>query len=96
MSAYGGLVSTRNRSAWSIVLYTVLRVAIFIGAWILIEWLTPLHGLFAAAFAIVISGAISIIALNGQRNAMSESLFGFFRRMNARIDASARAEDVDD
>jgi hypothetical protein len=45
--------------------------------------------------AILISGAISIVALNGQRNVMSEALFGFFRRMNARIDASTRAEDVD-
>ncbi len=78
------------------MLYTALRVGMFAGAWILIEVFTPIHGLFAAAFAIVISGAISIIALNGQRDAMSEVLFGFFRRMNARIDASARAEDVDD
>ena len=68
----------------------------FVGAWVLIEIFTPIHGLFAAAFAIVISGAVSIIALNGQRDAMSEALFGFFRRMNDRIDASARAEDVDD
>ena len=96
MSAYGVPVSTRGRSAWSIVLYTVLRVAMFVGAWILIEVLTPVHGLFAAAFAIIISGAVSILVLNGQRDAMSEVLFGFFRRMNARIDASARAEDVDD
>lgn len=88
-------MSTRSRSAWSIVLYTALRVVIFAGAWILIEVLTPIHGLFAAAFAIVISGAISMIALNGQRNLMSEALFSFFRRMNARIDASTRAEDVD-
>ncbi|MEY4137368.1 MAG: hypothetical protein RL205_1496 [Actinomycetota bacterium] len=68
----------------------------FVGAWVVIEIFTPIHGLFAAAFAIVISGAVSIIALNGQRDAMSEALFGFFRRMNDRIDASARAEDVDD
>ena len=88
-------MSTRSRSAWSFILYTVLRVAIFAGIWILIELLTPIHGLFAAAFAILISGAISIVALNGQRNRMSEALFGFFRRMNARIDASTRAEDVD-
>lgn len=88
-------MSTRSRSAWSVVLYTALRLAMFAGAWILIETLTPIHGLFAAAFAIVISGAVSIIVLNGQRDAMSAALFGFFRRMNARIDASTRAEDVD-
>ncbi len=76
--------------------YTALRVAMFVGAWILIEILTPIQGLFAAAFAIVISGAVSIIVLNGQRDAMSAALVGFFRRMNARIDASTRAEDVDD
>lgn len=78
------------------MLYTALRLAMFVGAWILIEVFTPIHGLFAAAFAIVISGAISIIALNGQRDAMSAALFGFFRRMNSRIDASTRAEDIDD
>jgi membrane-bound ClpP family serine protease len=89
-------MSTRSRSAWSIVFYTVLRLAIFGLAWFLIEFFTPINGLFAAAFAILISGAISIVALNGQRDAMSEVLYGFFRRMNARIDASARAEDVDD
>ena len=88
-------MSTRSRSAWSFVLYTALRVAIFAGAWILIEVVTPITGLVAAAFAILISGAISIVALNGQRNVMSEALFGFLRRMNARIDASTRAEDVD-
>ena len=89
-------MNPRSRSAWSIVFYTALRLAMFIGAWILIETLTPIHGLFAAAFAIVISGALSIILLNGQRDAMSAALFGFFRRMNARIDASTRAEDVND
>lgn len=78
------------------MLYTALRLAMFAGAWILIEVFTPIHGLFAAAFAIVISGAISIIVLNGQRDAMSAALFGFFRRMNSRIDASTRAEDIDD
>jgi len=39
---------------------------------------------------------VSIVVLNGRRDAMSEALFGFFRRMNERIDASARAEDIDD
>ena len=78
------------------MLYTALRLAMFVGVWILLELLTPIHGLFAAAFAILISGAISIIVLNRQRDVMSASLFGFFRRLNARIDASTRAEDVDD
>ncbi|MFM8155970.1 MAG: DUF4229 domain-containing protein [Actinomycetes bacterium] len=88
-------MSTSTRSAWSIVLYTALRVIMFVGAWVLIELLTPITGLFAAAFAILISGAVSIIVLNGQRDAMSIALSSFFRRMNARIDASTRAEDVD-
>lgn len=89
-------MSTRSRSAWSIVFYTALRLAIFGLIWFLIAYFTPIQGLFAAAFAILISGAISIVALNGQRNAMSEALYGFFRKMNARIDASTRAEDHDD
>jgi len=93
--AYGVLVSIRGRSSWSIALYTALRLAMFAVAWILLELLTPIHGLLAAAFAIAISGAVSFIALNGQRDAMSSALFGFFRRMNAKIEASTRAEDDD-
>jgi len=50
----------------------------------------------ALALAIVISGAISLLLLNRQRDALSSGVARFFRRINERIDASTRAEDVDD
>ena len=63
--------------------------------WLIVQWLTGLRGLMALALAIVISGAISLLLLNRQRDAMSTKVTSFFRRINERIDASTRAEDVD-
>ena len=45
------------------------------------------------ALALLISALFSILFLSKQRDAMSESMFGFFRRLNERIDASAAKED---
>lgn len=73
--------------------YTLLRVLIFAAAWLLLLWLTPLEGVYAIVMAILISGIISIPLLSHQRDAVSVGIAGFFRRMNERIDASARAED---
>lgn len=73
--------------------YTLLRVLIFAAVWLLLLWLTPLEGVYAIVMAILISGVISIPLLSHQRDAVSVGIAGFFRRMNERIDASARAED---
>ncbi len=86
--------SMPNR-AWSILAYSGARIGLFLGIWIVLAWLSPIKGLLAAALALVLSGAISMLALNRQRDAMSKSIAGFFGRMNARIDASTRAEDQD-
>jgi|GEM_PF-900037 len=92
--AYRGGVSDRGRSgAFSIAVYTAMRVGLFIGAWLLVQLLTPLRGLWAVAAAIVASGLISIFLLNRQRAAMSSVVGGFFGRINARIDAASQAED---
>jgi hypothetical protein len=45
------------------------------------------------ALALLVSALFSIIFLSKQRDTMSESMFGFFRRLNERIDASAAKED---
>jgi hypothetical protein len=87
-------VSDRGRSgAFSIAVYTAMRVGLFIGVWLLLQLLTSLRGLWAVAIAIVISGLISVFVLNRQRAAMSSVVGGFFGRINARIDAASQAED---
>ncbi len=61
--------------------------------WFVIQLLTSVRGLLAIALALLISAIFSIIFLGKQRDAMSESMFGFFRRINERIDAAAAKED---
>ncbi len=82
--------------AVAVIVYSVLRLALFVAIWLVIDFLTPIHGLIAAAAAILISGAISVIVLDRQRGAVGEAAAGFFGRINARIEASARAEDEND
>lgn len=72
-----------------------MRLAVFLAVWLLIQWITGLRGLMSLALALVVSGAISLLLLNRQRDAMSATVSKFFRRINERIDASTRAEDVD-
>jgi hypothetical protein len=83
------------RSALAILVYTALRVALFAIVWVALELFSPVHGLWAAVAAILVSGAISIIVLDRQRGAVGLVVAGFFGRLNARIEASTRAEDVD-
>lgn len=82
--------------AVAIISYTLLRVALFVAVWLVLELLTPIHGIVAIAIAIVMSGAISLVVLDRQRGAVGTVAAGFFGRINERIEASARAEDVDD
>lgn len=86
-------VSNRT-TAW--ILYTVWRLLFFGLAWFLIQLTTPARGWWAIALAIVVSGIFSILLLGRQRDAMSGSVYGFFRRINEKIDAAAAKEDVDD
>jgi hypothetical protein len=77
-------------------MYTVFRVLFLAVAWLLIQVTTPIRGVWAIALAIVISAVFSIMLLGRQRDAMSGSMFNFFRRINERIDAAAAKEDFDD
>lgn len=79
-----------------VLIYTFLRILLFVATWMLLELLTPLRGIWSLVVALLISGVISFFVLNHQRRAMSQVVAGFFGRINERIDASARAEDVDD
>lgn len=74
--------------------YTTLRLAmlILVGA---IAYLIGLRGLTLAVVAFLASGLISFFVLDRQRDQMGESIGGFFKSINARIDADTRKEDVD-
>jgi hypothetical protein len=74
--------------------YTTLRLAmlLLIGG---ICYLIGLRGLVLAIVAFLASGIVSLFVLDRQRDAMGESLGGFFKAINARIDADSRKEDVD-
>jgi len=82
----------KNKSiAW--LSYTSIRLALVVLVWFAIQLFTPIRGLLAMALALLISAVFSIIFLSKQRDIMSESMFGLFRRLNERIDASAAKED---
>lgn len=89
-------MSTKASGIWPVVVYTAMRVGLFVAVWLLLQLVTPLRGLWAAVVAIVISGLISIVLLNRQRSAMGGVVGGFFRGINDRIDAASRAEDIPD
>ena len=88
--------SERSGTALAVLIYTLLRIALFAVIWVLVELVTPIHGLWAAVTALLISGAISVILLDRQRNKVGLAAGRFFGRINDRIEASARSEDDDD
>jgi hypothetical protein len=83
----------QSHGVGAVIWYTVLRVAVFAGLWFLIQLLTPLRGLWVVVAALLLSGAISMILLNRQRDSMSVVVAGFFGRINDRIEQGKRAED---
>ena len=89
-------MSSGGSKVLAITVYTVLRVALFAAVWLTLELLTPISGLWAIVLAILFSGAISIVVLDRQRDRVGAVAAGFFRGINERIEASARAEDDDD
>lgn len=74
--------------------YTTLRLAmlLLIGG---VAYLVGLRGVVLAVVAFLASGIISLFVLDRQRDAMGDSISGFFKAINARIDADTRKEDVD-
>jgi hypothetical protein len=90
------VASSRGSHLKAIVVYTVLRVALLAAVWLVIELLTPIHGVWALVIALLFSGVISVVLLDRQRGAVGSVAEGFFGRLNARIEASTRAEDEED
>lgn len=83
------------RSRWlNFATYTVVRLLLWLGVWAILQFLTPVKGILAVVLALLISSAISIVLLDRQRDAMSESVGSFFGGINQKIENSAAAEDV--
>ena len=90
------MTSPRAAKATAIAVYTGLRIGLFVLVWLTIELLTPISGVWALVAALLISGALSVVLLDRQRSRMAVIADGFFRGINERIEASARAEDLDE
>lgn len=88
--------AARRSKAWAIIVYSVLRLALLIVVWVVVELTTPFRGIWALVIALLISGAISLLVLDRQRDAVAGAVSGVFGRINARIDEATRAEDDDD
>ncbi len=78
----------------SVLVYTAARLALF-AVVVGLLYLVGLRSYLLLVVALLVSGAVSLVLLNHQRDAMSSSVSGAFRRINDKIDASTRAEDDD-
>lgn len=94
---YGRAVTEpRFATARAVIVYSLLRIGIFLAAWALVWYLTPLDALWAAVAGLLISGAVSLVVLDRQRGRVGRATGRFFARINERIDAATRAEDLDE
>lgn len=94
---YGsGMPESRASTVQAVIVYTILRALIFLAAWALVWYLTPLDAVWAAIVGLLISGAISLVVLDRQRGRVGRAAGRFFARINDRIDAATRAEDYDE
>ena len=78
-----------------VITYTLARVALFLAVLLPLA-LVGLRGFLLLGLALILSGALSLVLLNGVRAQFSSVLSGYFARMNQRIDDATRAEDDDD
>ena len=92
------------RADHPVLVYTVLRLVIlavvagvlYIVARLSGVDLTGAGGLLLLVFAFLISGVISAFALNRPREVAAAGVTSAITRVNAKIDASSRAEDAPD
>lgn len=79
---------------FALLRYSMMRLLMLISVGG-VGYLVGLRGVFLALIAFLVSGVLSLFLLDRQRDALGASVAGVFSKLNARIDASARAEDVD-
>lgn len=75
------------------LVYTVARVALFLGC-LALAWLVGLTGGLLILVALVVSGGLSLFLLQGQRMAMSSAVERAISRGRSRARARTEAEDA--
>lgn len=75
-----------------VVVYTLLRFLLvaLVGA---VLYLVGVRGIWLIIFAFLVSGVISMVVLNRRREVAAVGVTTAIQRVNARIDATSRAED---
>ena len=81
--------------AHPVLAYTVKRVLLLAGVGGVL-YLVGVRGLWLVLFAFLVSGILAMVVLKDSREGAAYGITGAVRRINERIDASARAEDIDD
>ena len=84
--------AARITDSHPILVYTAARLGLLLLVGLPL-YLAGARGLLLLVGAFLISGLLSFILLDGTRARFSDSVSGFFGRINDRIDAAARAED---
>jgi hypothetical protein len=79
----------------AVLVYTGLRLVLLLVVWLPLQLLTPLRGIMALLAALVLSGVLSYLVLDRQRDRMSVAVGAVFRRIDERIERSRTAEDDD-
>jgi hypothetical protein len=74
--------------------YTFARIGLLVVAYGL-GYLAGLRSIILIIAAFLGSSLISFFVLNKQRNAMGQGVNNYFSRINDKIDASTKKEDVD-
>lgn len=75
-----------------VLTYSLARIALFVAIMVPL-YLLGVRGFLLLVLAVVLSGVLSLVVLNGLRAAFSDVVSGYFSRINQRIDAASRAED---
>lgn len=75
--------------------YTLLRLLLLV-SFAGLSYALGMRGLLLLLVAFLGSGVVSFFVLRSVRTSAGEQVGGFFRHLNARIDAAASAEDSDD
>lgn len=78
----------------SFLKYTLARFGLLVATFGL-AWLAGLRGIWLYVLAFLGSGVISLLVLDSQRASMGGSVTNFFTRINDKIDANTRKEDID-
>jgi hypothetical protein len=78
-----------------VFVYSLLRVGMLVAVGAVL-YLVGVRGVWLILFAFLVSGLVSAVALRAPREGAVLGFSSVYRGINARIDASSRAEDLDD